>query len=179
MNGPKRTSVFPPKQNAAVGIGSGAATSSTTTPAARFATSPSQGADSLLSGPLGITPGADLLVRIDGVPYRLPGARVRRIVELDRILPVPGLPAPAEGVAIAEDHVTVVVRVGASPDAHFALLYDLHDTRIALLGVEVVGFTVDEAVPAYDVEVMFARMEASVWAARAGRRSLHSPKSTP
>jgi cobyrinic acid a,c-diamide synthase len=162
MTPPARTSVFPPRATGADATVSG----------------PHRTA-SVSGEPLGITPGADVLVRIDGTPYRLAGARVRRIVELDRILPVPGLPPPAEGVAIAEDHVTVVVRVGASADAHFALLYDWNDTRIALVGAEVMGFSVDDAIPAYDVEVMFARIDATVWAARAARRSLHSPKSAP
>lgn len=157
MSEPKRTSVFPPRGPVAT----------------ERAALPHD------DGPLGVAAGADVLVRIDGTLHRLPGASVRRIVELDRILPVPGLPPPAEGVAIADDRVTVVIRVGASPDAHFALLYDWNDTRIAIVGAEVVGFSVDDSIPAYDVELSFARLEATVWAARAARRTLVSPKSAP
>lgn len=114
---------------------------------------------------------------------RLDGSRVRRIVEVDHVTPVPGLPDPAVGIALADDRLTVVVRIGAAERTGFAILYDLGEGQIALIGAEPAGFTDDASVPTYDVETMFARIESSVWAARAARRAPTAqptfPKDTP
>lgn len=112
----------------------------------------------------------DLLVLIDGKPRRLDGSRVRRIVEIDHVTPVPGLPVPAIGIALADDRLTVVVRIGSAERSGFAILYDLGEGQIALVGAEPAGFSDDATVPTYDVETIFARIESSVWATRAARR---------
>ena len=110
---------------------------------------------------------------------RLDGSRVRRIVEIDHVTPVPGLPEPAIGIALAEDRVTVVVRIGTAERSGFAILYDLGEGQIALVGAEAAGFSDDAAVPTYDVETMFARIESSVWGARAARRLPGASKGNP
>jgi hypothetical protein len=118
-------------------------------------------------------------VLIDGQTMRLDGRRVRRIVEIDRVTAVPGLPAPAEGLALADDRLTVVVRIGSARGSAFAILYEVNESQIALVGAEPTGFSDDDAVPTYDVETMFARFEASVWAARAGRRARGTTQVSP
>ena len=101
---------------------------------------------------------------------RLDGRHVRRIVQIGLISPVPGLPLPAEGVALADDRVVVVVRLGSSFGAGLAVLYEVNESQIALVGADPSGFSDDGNAPRYDVETMFSRIESTVWAARAARR---------
>lgn len=122
---------------------------------------------------------ADLLIQVDGQFMRLAGARVRRIVEIEHVTPVPGLPSPAIGIALADGRLTVVVRIGDAERTGFAILYDLGEGQIAMVGAELAGFSCDDAVPACDVDAIFARIEASVWSTRAARRLPSVSKGTP
>jgi hypothetical protein len=123
----------------------------------------------------------------------VPGDVVVRVTTLSAVTPVPGVRAPAAGIALAEGEVVTVLRVGdggapatvdedgwPTPGADRAVLCDLGGERVALTGGTVVAtgsFEEDAGLggvvwrgrraPELDVRALYARAEAATWAARA------------
>jgi hypothetical protein len=127
----------------------------------------------------------------------VPAAVASRLAALASLTPVPGVPPPAVGIALADGVVVTVLAVGRSPappayepddgwpvpGADRALLCRVGGLDLALTGGVVLATGVFDAapgggvvwrgapVPALDVAALYAQAEAAVWADRVQRSS--------
>lgn len=111
-----------------------------------------------------------LIVEADAGLRYVPADVAVRLFARPNVTPVPGLPAPALGVALAEERVALVLRVGPHDHAP-AILCELGGESVALVGARVVAVAAasdgvvhheGEAVPPLDLGAMFGAVEAAL-----------------
>jgi hypothetical protein len=126
----------------------------------------------------------------------IPAGVARRLAALTALTPVPGVPPPAVGIALAEGAVVTVLSLGGGPASSApghepddewpvpgsdrAVLCDLGGLGVAITGGTVLATGVFDAVPdedgvlwrgepvpVLDVRALYAQAEAAIWAERA------------
>ena len=113
-------------------------------------------------------------------PVFVPAAVASQVVQLGAITSVPGLPAPALGVALAEGRVVVVISIGVPGERSTgpAIVCDVDGEAVAFVGGAMLAVGAFEAdgtgvrhggahVPELDARGLYAELEGTLWAARA------------
>lgn len=109
-----------------------------------------------------------LIGRTRGV--RVTREAARRVVPIGPISPVPGLPSPALGLAVAEGRPCLVLDPlgDGAPERRVGLLCDVDGEPVVLVARELT-WPGDQPLDELDVRAVYGEVEGAIWALNAQR----------